>query len=211
MTGRWRQCSPLLALLVAKVSPLTPRISWSGRGKERCFTVRDCFGLLEENYQVAAPRKMLLNKIVPYKISFFAWEMWWGKVLTINQLRKRGFQLASRCPFCQKDEEKLNHTLIHCPSIWGQWTIVLSIAGVPWVCPLSVRELINSWSCLSARKNAKTLWRAAPSSLLWVIWKERNRIVFEDTSFPAYRIQTSFYLFSFCFGWLFQGCGLFFC
>ena len=41
--------------------------------------------------------KMLWNPIVPTKVGFFAWEVWWGKILTMNQLQKRGFSLASRC------------------------------------------------------------------------------------------------------------------
>ena len=39
------------------------------------------------------------------KVGFFAWKVWWGKILTTDQLSKRGFPLASRCPFCSKAEE----------------------------------------------------------------------------------------------------------
>ena len=38
-------------------------------------------------------------------------------MLTTDQLKKRGFQLASICPLCQKDEETLEHLLIHCPAL----------------------------------------------------------------------------------------------
>ena len=31
-----------------------------------------------------------------------------GKVLTSSQLKKRGYHLASRCPFCGKEEEELD-------------------------------------------------------------------------------------------------------
>ena len=36
-------------------------------------------------------------------------KVWWGKILTMDQLKKRGFSLASRCVFCGKDEESLEH------------------------------------------------------------------------------------------------------
>ena len=58
--------------------------------------------------------KMLWNLIVPTKVDFFAWEVWWGKIMTIDQLKKRGFSLVSRCPLCGNDEESLEdvgHTL----------------------------------------------------------------------------------------------------
>ena len=35
--------------------------------------------------------------------------------MTMDQLKKRGFQMASRCPLCGKAEEVLDHLLIHCP------------------------------------------------------------------------------------------------
>ena len=32
-----------------------------------------------------------------------------GKILTMDQLKKRGFQMASGCPLCGKAEEVLDH------------------------------------------------------------------------------------------------------
>ena len=32
------------------------------------------------------PIKMLWNPIVPTKVAFFAWDVWWDKILTMNQL-----------------------------------------------------------------------------------------------------------------------------
>ena len=43
---------------------------------------------------------LIWNPLVPTKVGFFVWEVWWGKILTMDQLKKRGFSLASRCPFC---------------------------------------------------------------------------------------------------------------
>ena len=44
-------------------------------------------------------------------------------------------------------------------------------------------------------KDAK-LWRAVPLCLIWAIWKERNRVVFEDEAFSKTRLKSCF-LFSF--------------
>ena len=52
------------------------------------------------------------------KMGFFAWEAWWGgRVLTMDQLKKRGFSLANRCPLCRKVEEYIEHLLLHCPMV----------------------------------------------------------------------------------------------
>ena len=37
------------------------------------------------------------------------------KVLTQNQLKRRGWILANRCFLCCDEEETINHILIHCP------------------------------------------------------------------------------------------------
>ena len=49
--------------------------------------------------------------------------------LSGEKLKKRGFHLASKCPFCRRKEEELEHILIQCPPIWGQWTDLLSTFG----------------------------------------------------------------------------------
>ena len=83
------------------------------KGKNGSFSVKTCFELLEGGSQQSVPIKMLWNPTVPTKVGFFAWEVWWGKILTMDQLKKRGFSLASRCVFCGNDEESLEHLFIH--------------------------------------------------------------------------------------------------
>ena len=117
--------------------------------------------------------------------------MWWGKVLTSTQLKKRGFHLANMCPFWKKEEEELEHILIHCQAIWGQWTDLLSAFGVDWTCPFLAKDLIQSWMHFLVRKKAKAIWRVAPLLLLWAIWKERNKIIFEDATFSLLRLKLS--------------------
>ena len=107
---------------------------WKG-ADSGCFTIKAYFRLLEGASPHSVPTKMLWNSYVPSKIVFFAWKAWWGKVLTSSQLKKRGYHLANRCLFCGREEEEMEHILIHCPSIRGQWTDILFAFGAPWVCP----------------------------------------------------------------------------
>ena len=46
--------------------------------------------ILEGGPSRQAPVKILWNPYVPSKVGFFAWEAWWGKVLTMDQLKKGG-------------------------------------------------------------------------------------------------------------------------
>ena len=112
-----------------RISPLEKdNLVWKG-DVSGSFTVKPYFNLLEGASPRKVPCKMLWNKHIPSKVGFFAWEVWWAKVLTSTQLKKRDFQLASMCPFCRKEEEELEHILIRCQAIGGHWTDLLSALG----------------------------------------------------------------------------------
>ena len=60
------------------------------------------------------------------------------------------------------------------------WTTLVSIHGGDWICLLRVKELMLGWIRLPLRKKDSKLWKVAPLCLLWVTWKERNNVIFED-------------------------------
>ena len=113
-----------------QISPLEKdKLSWKG-DESGSFKVKAYFKELEGASPQKVSCKMLWNRHISSKVGFFAREVWRGKVLTSTQLKKRDFHLASMCPFCGKEEEKLEHILIHCHPIWGQWTDLLLAFGV---------------------------------------------------------------------------------
>ena len=178
------------------ISPnLSDRIWWK-EAKNGSFSIKTCFDLLEGVRQQSVPIKMLWNPIIPTKVGFFAWEVWWDKILTMDRLKKRGFFLASRCALCGKDEESLEHLLIHYPKVWCIWTAIFSLSGGGWVCHFLVKDLMLGWLHLPLRKKDAKLWRTVPLCLIWAIWKERNRVMFEDEVFSKTRLKSCF-LFSF--------------
>ena len=61
---------------------------------------------------------------VPPKVAFFAWEASWGKVLTQEQLQRRGFSLANRCFLCLFEEETVDHLLLHCVKTRVLWNLL---------------------------------------------------------------------------------------
>ena len=82
-----------------KISPLEKdNLVWKG-DVLGYFTVKAYFKLLEGVLH-KVPCKMFWNQHNPSKVGFFAWEVWWGKVLTSTHLKKRGLHLASMCPVC---------------------------------------------------------------------------------------------------------------
>ena len=55
------------------------------------------------------------------------------------------------------------------------------------------RTLLNSKlkKRLASRKRRK-VWKAAPLCLFWAVWKERNRIAFDNEEFSIHRLKNSF-------------------
>ena len=92
---------------------------------------------------------------VPTKIAFFAWEVASGKVLTLDRLQRRGWQLPNRCFLCGCEEEMINHILIHCTVVRGLWDIILVLCGVQWVFSESVKEVLCSWKGSFVGKKGK--------------------------------------------------------
>ena len=78
------------------------------------FSVRHMYRKLMFSPPLDFPSSSIWNPIVPPKLGFFAWEASWGKVLTLDQLKRRGIPFVNRCILCEDNEETIDHLLIHC-------------------------------------------------------------------------------------------------
>ena len=79
----------------------------------------------------------------------------------MDQLKKKGFSLASRCPFCGQAEEVLEHLFIHCPKICGLRTALFSLSE-------NKAERANSWLGSPPLEEKKNKTVASSSSVLIV-------------------------------------------
>ena len=138
------------------------------------------------------PHRSIWNSAVPPKFGFFTWEATWGKVLTLDNLKRRGMTFANRCFLCEEDEETINHLLVHCRSAKMLWDLLLSIGGINWVFPSSVLQTLLAWQGIAVGKKRKKIWTAAPLCLFWTIWRARNKLAFENKITSAQRIKFSF-------------------
>ncbi|RVW98499.1 microtubule-associated protein AIR9 [Vitis vinifera] len=73
----------------------------------------------------------------PTKVGFFAWEASWGKVLTQDHLKRRGWSLVNRCFLCCDDEETINTSLFIVPRRRCCGILCSRCLGVNWVLQLT--------------------------------------------------------------------------
>ena len=64
----------------------------------------------------------------------------------LDNVQRRGVAVANRCYLCGKEEENCNHLLLHCGFSRAVWHLLISLFGVSWVLPHTVKDLLLS-SC----------------------------------------------------------------
>ena len=130
MTGRWRRWERLLQFLHKRKirSYQEDQLPMKG-AKVADFSARLMYRKLVHSPPITFPSRSIWNPIVPPKIGFFAWEASWGKVLTFDQLKRRGVTFANRCFLCEEEEESIDHLLIHCPKAKMLWELFLAVVG----------------------------------------------------------------------------------
>ena len=182
-------------LVNKKIRPLQEDRLLLKESRTNGFSVSLMYRKLRYSPPTEFPWRSIWNPIVPPKLGFFAWEASWGKVLTLDQLKRKGIPLVNRCCLCEENEETINHLLIHCLRAKMLWVLILAITDFNWVFPRTVRQLLLAWQSASVGKKRKRIWMAAPLCIFWTLWMERKRVVFENEVPSAHRMK-SFFVFS---------------
>ncbi|RVW63507.1 hypothetical protein CK203_054157 [Vitis vinifera] len=145
MIGSWILIGALFNMLRdVKISQEEDSVVWRGGG-QGIFGVRHAYNLLAAPNTLDFPVRCIWVDKVPTKAAFFAWEATWGKILTLDRLQRRGWQLPNCCFLCGCEEENVNHILLHCTVARVLWDIILALFGVHWVFPETVIEVLLSW------------------------------------------------------------------
>ena len=71
----------------------------------------------------------------------------WGKVLTLDQLQRRGWPLANRCScsLYYVHEESIDHILLHCGKARLLWELLFSLFRLYWVIHSTVKGTLLGW------------------------------------------------------------------
>ena len=81
------------------------------------FSVKSCYASPLGPLASDIAWNFIWSSNTPSKISFFGWCAGHGGVMSERKLKRREFNLASKCCMCKKAEEIDSHLLLHCPFV----------------------------------------------------------------------------------------------
>ena len=128
------------------------------------------YTLVHPHPQGNFPWKRVWKAKAPSRVAFFVWTAALGKILTIDNLRKRQLIIMDWCCMCKSSGETGNHLLLHCLIAWELWTMVLSIFSTTWVMPWGVEDLLSCWTGTCGKSEAGKVWKMTPHCLTWCLW-----------------------------------------
>ena len=156
------------------------------------FEVRSFYSILVHPHpQGNFPWKRVWKTKAPSRVAFFVWTAALGKILTIDNLRKRRLIIMDWCCMCKSSGETANHLLLHCPIAVELWSMVLIIFGIAWVMPRGVEDLLSCWIGSRGKSEAGKIWKMTPHCLMWCLWQEQNDRTFNgvEISIPALKFK----------------------
>jgi hypothetical protein len=138
----------------------------------------------------------------PKRVAFFMWTVTWGRILTCDNLRRRGFVMVGWCCVCKSVDETMDHLFLHCWVARQLWNCIFQYVGIDWVLSSHVSDGFFSWWNWFGRRSSG-VWNLILSCLMWIIWRERNNRTFENKeTAPAKLIELFFVsLFDWCRVW----------
>jgi hypothetical protein len=118
---------------------------WWFSSKKGLFKVKSFFSFLVGSVSRRFPWKSVWRTQAPSRAAFFAWSAVLGKILTVDNLRKRHIIIVDKCCLCKRDGESVDHLLLHCDMVSALWNAIFNWFGMPWVMPRRVIDLFACW------------------------------------------------------------------
>lgn len=110
----------------------------------------------------------------------FAWLVGRKRILTWDQIQKRGFLGPPRCSLCDQNGEDQEHILNGCPVAQFQWEETRCFFGKSNCDPLDIIQTLFQWGKGQFQSPViRRAWNLVMGFNIWNIWKERNRRIFQ--------------------------------
>ena len=129
-------------------------------------------------------------KALPSALSF-VWRTLSNRIATKQILYKRGMRLRdTSCALCGREEETSTHILLLCRESSEVWNMCFSWLGISSVNHNVLTNHLEQFYSICFNKEGNRLWKSLWVSIVWSIWKHRNRVTFIQAKVDAEEIFT---------------------
>lgn len=150
------------------------------------------FQEFEENPSVNPLYVKIWKLQTPPKIKIFLWKVLKGAVDVEDRLRTRGIKIADGCLMCGEEQETINHILFQCPLARQVWVVSLIPSAFNGF-GNSIFTNMNHLLQVSQNQLIPQKMRTVCPWIIWLLWKKRNKLLFEGTGEMTMRIVDKAY------------------
>ena len=156
------------------------------------FDVRSFYKTIAFKDDPSFPWKSIWRTKAPSKVVFFVWSASLGKILTLDNLRRRQVIVVNQCCLFKLDGESVDHLLIHCEVARALWNSILCRFGLSWVMPNKVVYQMAFWWSGGNFRSA-VIWKRMLLCLMWCIWRVRNDRNFDNLERTLEEVKSFFF------------------
>ncbi|XP_057248296.1 putative ribonuclease H protein At1g65750 [Beta vulgaris subsp. vulgaris] len=159
---------------------LQDELTWA-YSKDGTYSVKTAYmlgkgGNLDDFHRVW---NILWSLNVSPKVRHFLWRACTSSLPVRKVLQRRHLIDEAGCPCCAREDETQFHLFYRCPMSLKLWEELGSYILLPGIEDEAMCDTLVRWSQMDAKVVQKGCY------ILWNVWVERNRRVFEHTSQPA--------------------------
>jgi hypothetical protein len=157
------------------------------------FDVRLLYNVLVPHDGSPFPWKCIWRSKVSLKAAFFAWSAALGKIITLDNLRKRHVLVVDWYYMCKRSGESADHLLLRNEVSSAIWSVIFGHRGLSWVMFSQVVELFACWRELYGSPQSAVVWKIVSSCLLWCLWRKMNERSFVDRERMVVELKCFFF------------------
>lgn len=86
------------------------------------------------------------------------------------------------CVLCKNNSKTASHKLLHCEFSKSIWNYFFGRLHQLWVMPATTMEMIHHWNSWGMGFPGRLFWNCVVHGVLWDIWKEIYRWIFNGLS-----------------------------
>ncbi|XP_071738617.1 uncharacterized protein [Rutidosis leptorrhynchoides] len=178
----------------------TIKIRWSLKS-DGLFSVASARACIDRSLLPSSDTPTTWLAFLPGKVNIFLWRLIRDRLPHRLNLSSRGLAIQSiSCGFCNQGVESLDHLFFSCSYAREVWRAVFIWVDRPFHGFSSWQEILSWIDSLNGNVASKDCVFAIVVATLWMLWRLRNCLVFNDKSVKKCAVVDSIKFFS--FAWL---------